>query len=61
LKKRCRGGAGSDARKVFAYSAVVLFRAPSRIVAEYCGVGLAAVSAMAREGATIANVNNFSI
>ncbi len=61
LKRRCRGGIGSDARKIFVYSAVAQFRAPSNIVAEYCGVGLAAVSAMAREGAIIAKIHNFTI
>jgi hypothetical protein len=61
LRRRCRGGIGADARKIFVYSAVVQFRAPSRMVAEYCGVGLAAVSAMAREGAIIAKVHNFTI
>jgi hypothetical protein len=61
LKRRCRGGIGSDAREIFVYSAVAQFRAPTKIVAEYCGVGLAAVSAMAREGAIIAKIHNFII
>ncbi|HEX2957177.1 MAG TPA: transposase [Chitinispirillaceae bacterium] len=61
LKRRCRGGIGADARKILVYSAIVQFRAPSRIVAEYCGVGLAAVSAMAREGAIFAKIYNFTI
>lgn len=54
LRIRQRGGAASDARKVFAYGACRVYQAPSAMVCEYLGVGSAAVSAMAIRGKLIA-------
>jgi hypothetical protein len=54
LRVRCRGGKESDARKVFVYAAAQEYKAPSRMIADYCGVGITAVSFMARAGYCIA-------
>jgi len=61
IKHRCRGGAASTARKLFVHTAINVYRAPSRIVADYCGVGIAAVSVMSRQGRQIADTTNFLI
>ena len=53
LRVQCRGGKESDARKVFVYVAAREYKAPSRMIADYCGVGIAAVSFMARAGYSI--------
>jgi REP element-mobilizing transposase RayT len=53
LATRQRGGTLGKARKVLAYVAVRQYDVPSRLVAEYCGVGTAAVSAMVRAGREI--------
>jgi hypothetical protein len=50
IQTRSRGGRESEARKVFVYTAVKEYHAPSRIVADYCGVGQAAISALAKAG-----------
>jgi putative transposase len=53
IKNRSRGGKESEARKVFVFAAVKEYHAPSRVVAEYCGVGQAAISALAKAGREI--------
>jgi hypothetical protein len=50
LHFRCRGGKESDARKVFAYVATREYWAPSRMIADYCHIGIAAVSSLAGAG-----------
>jgi hypothetical protein len=53
IRFRCRGGKESEARKVFVHMDMDEYRAPSRLVAEYCNVGQAAVSALAKAGREI--------
>jgi hypothetical protein len=50
IRNRGRGGKASEARKAFVFTAVKEYNAPSRMVAEYCGVGQAAISALAKAG-----------
>jgi putative transposase len=61
IRSRCRGGKESDARKAFVYIAVREYRAPSRVVADYCGVNIAAVSALAKAGREIAQNRKITI
>jgi hypothetical protein len=61
IRQRSRGGIGSQARKAFVYVAVREYGAPSRLVADYCSVGLAAVSFLAKPGRKIVQENNLSI
>jgi putative transposase len=53
IRNRSRGGRASEARKVFAYTAVKEYHTPSRVVANYCDVGQAAISALAKAGREI--------
>ncbi len=55
LRNRCSKGKISQARKTFVYIASHAYRVPSRIIAEYCNVGIAAVSAMIRSWEKSAN------
>jgi len=48
LQRRSRGGKGSEARKEFVRVAVREYGAPSALVAGFCGIGVAAVSAIIR-------------
>ncbi len=50
LQERHRGGAASDARKVFAFGVCRVYCAPVALVRSFLGVGGAAVSAMALQG-----------
>ena len=61
IRIRHRGGAGSDARKVFAWLAVKIYRAPIAEVALFLDTGFSAVSAMARAGRVIAKEHRISI
>jgi putative transposase len=54
IRVRQRGGAASDARKVFAYGVCRIYGAPVSKVKEYLGVGGAAISALAAQGRVIA-------
>jgi putative transposase len=58
---RQRGGVGSEARKAFAYIAAKTYNAPISKVAEYLGVGSAAVSAMVHSGRNIVNSRKIAI
>jgi putative transposase len=53
LQVRQRGGAASDARKVFAYVASRIYHTPAAKVREYLGIGAAAVSALGKAGEVI--------
>lgn len=61
IQKRQRGGPASEARKLFAYISVKGYRAPLGEVADYLGVGNAAVSAMVHKGSVIAEKKKFTI
>jgi hypothetical protein len=61
LHRRHRGGTESDARKVFVYVAIREYGVPSRIIADYCRVGLAAVSALAKAGYDVVKQNGLDI
>ena len=59
LKNRSRANAVAEARKVFAWLAIHEYRAPTRMVAAYCGVGMPAAWAMARAGQVLAGEHGF--
>lgn len=50
LKRRQRGGPGSEARKAFSFIAAKEFGAPIKMIGEYLNVSNAAVSAMVHAG-----------
>jgi hypothetical protein len=61
IQIRQRGGAGANARKVFAYCACRVYHAPTTKVGEFLGVGGAAVFAMAAKGEAVAGKQRLDI
>ena len=61
LRRRHRGGTPSEARKTFAFIASKTYNAPVSRIAEYLGVGNAAISAMAQSGREIVKKRQFAI
>jgi REP element-mobilizing transposase RayT len=61
LKRRQRGGSGSEARKTFAFVAAKEFGAPLKIIGEYLNVGSAAISAMIHSGREVCKKRKIAI